>query len=257
MYFSPRLAGLKAPRSLAAPSSVPGGGAACRVMASGRARCLGMALRVKAEGTASKRYSPGPGQRKGPAPFLTVRMGLRKERRLQGKQHERSWSSAHFQPKEPKRETIQLKFALAFGGFLTEKPKRPSLLHARSRTMTFKANPTRQHFPASGTHSCGLQNAALSALPKRAAKAERLFLRCGGTTISLCRMLSRNSSVRGVPLPPAGTTPPQERPSSGPVVTRALPDGNGMPTKCALNFSLHLLVRLPKVLNNKSAYFQT
>lgn len=166
-------------------------------------------------------------------------MGLGKERRLQGKQHQRSWSSARFQPKSQKGKRFSWSLLLPLGGFLTEKPKSPSLLHTRRIAVTFKANPAQQHFPAS-----------------RAAKAERLLLRSGGTTSILCRLLSRNSSVRGVPLPPAGTTPPQEGPSLGPAVTRALPGGNGMPTKSALNFSLHLLVRLPKVLNNKSAYLQ-
>lgn len=232
MYFSPRLAGLKAPCSLAA------------------------ALGVKAEGTASKLHSPGPGQRKGTCPVSDGADGTREGTEVTGQTAPEELELSPLPAKEPKSETIQLKFALAFGGFLTEKPKSPSLLHARRIAVTFKANPARQHFPASGTRNRRLQSAASPASPKRAAKAERLLLRRGGTTSILCRLLPRNSSIRGVPLPPEGTTPPQEGPSSGPAVTRALPDGNGMPTKSALNFSLHLLVRLPKVLNNKSAYFQ-
>lgn len=113
---------------------------------------LGTVVRMKAKDKIQAVQPAGTGQREGRAlpcrkgsnpvgsrwelaHFWQCRWKLGKEQRLQGKQHEKGWSSAHFHPKKPHNlknlcEAIQLQFALALGGFLTEKQQRPALLHS-------------------------------------------------------------------------------------------------------------------------------
>lgn len=106
MYFSPRLAGLKAPRSLAA------------------------ALGVKAEGTASKLHSPGPGQRKGTCPVSDGADGTREGTEVTGQTAPEELELSPLPAKEPKRETIQLKLLLPLGGFSRRNRKAlPSCTH--------------------------------------------------------------------------------------------------------------------------------
>ena len=84
-----------------------------------------------------------------------------KERRLQGKQHKKGWSSARFQPEEPhnlpacKRSNSTEVCSWLWGDFW-ERNRRdlPSCIQ-QSRSMTSEDHLTQQHFPASG--ACELQ----------------------------------------------------------------------------------------------------
>lgn len=86
-----------------------------------------------------------------------------KEQRLEGKLHEKGWSSVHSQPShqivyKPSRKAVQLKFAFAFGR-ISERETETFLPASRQgRAMTFKENLTQQHFPVSGTAGCRMLN---------------------------------------------------------------------------------------------------
>lgn len=147
---------------------------------------LGTVMRMKAKDNIQALQPAGTGQREGrelPAPragpggALPCREGSSrassrqelahfwqcgwesgKEQRLQGKQHEKSWSSAHFQLKEPhnlpacKRSNSTEVCSCLWGDFRQRNRRDLPSCVQQSRSMTSKDNLTQQHFPSPETH---------------------------------------------------------------------------------------------------------
>lgn len=146
---------------------------------------LGTVMRMKAKDNIQALQSAGTGQREGrelpascagPRRALPCREGSSpagsrwelahfwqcgwesgKEQRLQGKQHEKGWSSAHFQPKERhnlpacKRSNLTEVCSCLWGDFWQRNRRDLPSCIQQSRSMTSKDNLTQQLFSASGS----------------------------------------------------------------------------------------------------------